>query len=71
MWHKENLTVKIVYVEKLGWFIELEIVLEDEATAEDVKNSWLKLENIKRSLGLDDSNLESKNYSELLKEAKH
>lgn len=71
MWYKENLVVEIVYVEKLGWFIELEIVLEDIATAEDIKTSWLKLENIKKSLGLDDSNLESKNYSELLKEAKH
>ena len=71
MWHKENLTVEIVYVEKLGWFIELEILLKDEAKAEEIKESWLKLENIKRSLGLDDSNLESKNYSELLKEAKH
>jgi len=71
MWHKENLTVEIVYVEKLGWFIELEILLKDEAKAEEIKESWLKRENIKGSLDLDDSNLESENYRELLKEAKY
>ena len=27
-WYKENLVVEIVYVDKLGWFIELEIVLK-------------------------------------------
>jgi adenylate cyclase class IV len=46
-------------------------LLEDKATAEEIKKSWLKLENIKRSLDLDDSNLESENYRELLKEAKY
>ena len=60
-----SLHIELVEVLGLGWFVELEFVLEDEALIEQARNQLLAFLD---SLGLARSSIEEKYYMHLLKE---
>jgi adenylate cyclase class 2 len=60
-----DITAELSLVEKLGWFLELEIIAED-ACEETVKNARKKLFALLKTTGVDESNIETRYYSEML-----
>ncbi|MDR2392671.1 MAG: class IV adenylate cyclase [Treponema sp.] len=64
-WDYEGITVELVRVSGLGWFVELEI-LEDEDLAEAVTAARTRLLDLLHRLGIDKDNIESRYYTELL-----
>jgi adenylate cyclase class 2 len=63
-----NITVELAFVEGLGCFVELEILARDDEP-ETVASSRARLLALLERLGIDKSSIETRYYTELLKEA--
>ncbi|MDR2633843.1 MAG: class IV adenylate cyclase [Treponema sp.] len=64
-WDYEGITVELVQVSGLGWFVELEI-LEDEDQTETVAAARSRLLDLLHRLGIAQDKIESRYYTELL-----
>ena len=67
-WQQDNVTIELVEIERLGWFIEIEKLLEDNASEREVTRAVSSLATIRKELGLGDYPLEGRYYSEMLQE---
>jgi adenylate cyclase class 2 len=67
-WKYEGITAELCQVEKLGWFAELEIIAQDaqEATIAAARKRLLDL--LER-IGIGEDKIETRYYSEMLREA--
>ncbi len=67
LWNSGHLTVELVEVSTLGWYVEMEILIESSGdyTAENALEELMKL---RSALQLDHLPLEGRYYSEMLKE---
>ncbi|NCB02265.1 MAG: class IV adenylate cyclase [Spirochaetia bacterium] len=63
-WKTDNLTIEIVEVPPLGWFIEIEILISHE---EDKDEALKRLELVRKELHIDSLELVSTYYNEMLK----
>ena len=70
-WYRGDLTAELVRVTGLGWFLELEFLLPDEAPDELVGQAAGKLEELRTALGVRELPLESRYYVEMLKDLEH
>ena len=67
---REETNAELCEVETLGWFIELEIILDDADSGEDsYAESRSRLLGFLDSLGIEKKAIESRFYSEMLKES--
>ncbi|WP_304224642.1 class IV adenylate cyclase [Gracilinema caldarium] len=66
-WRWQNITIELSLVQNLGWFAELEILAEspDPQTLEHARKSLL---NCLEKIGIPETNIESRYYTELLLE---
>jgi adenylate cyclase class 2 len=64
-----NITVELAFVEQLGYFVELEILARDDAP-ETVACSRARLLALLERLGIDKTRIETRYYTEMLKEAR-
>jgi len=65
----EGITVELVEVVPLGWFVEIEILTEDdESRTEAVEEGRKRLLAFLQTLGVPESAIESRYYSDMLKE---
>jgi adenylate cyclase, class 2 len=69
---KDGINAELLEVEKLGWFLEMEIVLDDmegDTTKETtVKEKKKQLMEFLSELGIEEDAIESRYYSEMLRE---
>ncbi len=67
-WQKGTLTIELVEVEQLGWFIEIEKLLDDNASEREINGAIEQLSEIRNELGLSDYPLQGRYYSEMLQD---
>lgn len=67
-WSLGRMTIELVQVEPLGWFLETEIVLGDDASNEDVAQAKSELFNLLELLGIGLNTLEERYYTDMLRE---
>lgn len=67
VWSMDNLTIELVEVSTLGWFLEMEILL-DTHDGLSTDNALEELMRVRSALQLDHLPLEGRYYSEMLKE---
>ena len=65
-WRADRITVELSLVEKLGWFVELEI-LSDQRDSESVDKARTELLTLLDRLGIGRDRLEERYYIEMLK----
>jgi adenylate cyclase class 2 len=69
---KDGINAELLEVEKLGWFLEMEILVNDAAndkeTAMIIEEKKKQLMDFLSDLGIEKSAIESRYYSEMLKE---
>jgi len=68
-WYQGNLTVELMEVASLGWFLEMEVLLPDSADAESVDSALARLSELRRKLELADRPLEGRYYIDMLRES--
>lgn len=68
-WKYEDATLELCHVPPLGWFLEIEILAENNSPA-TVDSAQKKLKELLYKCGLNDSDIEEKYYSQLLREYK-
>ncbi len=64
-----NAVIELCDVESLGWFIEIEVVL-DTADADDLKAAELKIKSILAEMNISEDMIEPRYYSDMLLEKK-
>lgn len=67
-WIFEEATLELCMVPPLGWFLEIEI-LSDDGDSKAVEEAQKKLRKILEKCGLSEKDIETRYYSQLLKEA--
>jgi adenylate cyclase class 2 len=67
-WECAGIVLELVEVPPLGWFLEMEILLGDEATAEDVLSARGRLLTLLGVLDVPPSLIEGRYYTDLLLE---
>lgn len=65
-WRADRITVELSLVEKLGWFVELEI-LSDQRDSESIEKARTELFDFLDRLGISRDRLEERYYIEMLK----
>jgi len=67
VWSVKNLTIELVQVSTLGWFLEMEILIDahDGLSTDDALDELMR---VRSALELDHLPLEGRYYSEMLKE---
>jgi adenylate cyclase, class 2 len=68
LWSLGRMTVELVQVGPLGWFLEMEIVLGDDASEVDAVEAKTELFGLLERLGIGRENLEGRYYMDLLRE---
>lgn len=68
LWHDGSLSIELVLVDGLGYFLEMERLLEDSATEDKIDSALGELSRLRHLLGVSDIPLEQKYYIELLQE---
>jgi predicted adenylyl cyclase CyaB len=68
LWHYSNCTIELLKVSSLGHFIEMEILLDDQANEKEVSQAIQQLEDIKGQLSLSSYSVEPRYYIEMLRE---
>ena len=68
IWSLGTLTVELVQVGQLGWFLEMEIVLGDDASVVEVSTAKKALFNLLERVGIGREKLEERYYMDLLRE---
>ena len=63
-WTKGNLTIELVEVAPLGWFLEIEVLIQEN---EDKELATRQLAHIRKALGIDSLELVSEYYNDMLK----
>ncbi len=63
-WTKGNLTIELVEVAPLGWFLEIEVLIQEN---EDKELATTQLAHIRKALGIDSLELVSEYYNDMLK----
>lgn len=67
-WSHKGMTVELVYLDRLGWFVEMEILLPSDASRQEQIHAIGRLHDLRVDLGLDERPLESRYYIELIQE---
>ena len=68
MWSIDNLTIEVVEIERLGYFLEIERLLLDSATQEEIDTALQELDRLRETVGFGDTPLEGRYYIEMLQE---
>jgi adenylate cyclase class 2 len=71
LWRRDTLTVELVNVKFLGWFLEIEFLLPNSATVQQIDESVKLLSSLRRQLGVDTLPVESRYYIDMLQEVKN
>ena len=66
-WKHDGMTMELSLVEGLGWFVELEILAEDDSTA-TVAAARRRLLDALARVGVPESRIENRYYTEMLRE---
>lgn len=64
-WMKNNLTIELVEVSPLGWFIEIELLVNN--SEQEIEKAIEQLTRIRKELGIKSLELETEYYNDLLK----
>lgn len=67
-WSYTDITVELVNVEHLGWFVEMEVLLDAGSDAVAAENARLRLSDLRKKLDLDQLPLEGRYYIDMLLE---
>lgn len=67
-WQQDTLTIELVEVEHLGWFLEIEKLLAEQASDATVAATLEYLAKIRKQLGVGDYPLQGRYYSEMLQD---
>ncbi|HKK47779.1 MAG TPA: hypothetical protein VJ932_01695, partial [Alkalispirochaeta sp.] len=60
---------ELSYVDHVGWFVELEIMLTDESRPPAVADARTVLQELLQRLGLSPESIESRSYNQMIYEA--
>jgi adenylate cyclase class 2 len=66
-WKYEDITVELADIERLGYFVELEI-LADNDNPDTISRARARLLDFLRKIGVSEDNIEDRYYAELLRE---
>lgn len=67
-WNFQNLTIELVHVEHLGWFLEVETLIPSDSCESERTQAIAHLGSVRTRLGLDGRALESRYYIEMLQD---
>jgi len=67
LWHRDSVIIELIEVSSLGWFVEMEIILTDDATSNDVVQAKKRLFSMLAELGVGRESLEDRYYMDLLR----
>jgi len=67
-WTEDACTVELVHVARLGWFLELEMLLADNHTEAELASALDTLKRLRETLEVEWHPLEGRYYMEMLKE---
>ena len=68
MWRDGNLTVELVHVKGLGDYLEMELLLADDANESELKNALNRLATLRLRFGVADLPLEGRYYNDMLRD---
>jgi predicted adenylyl cyclase CyaB len=67
-WTVSGLTIELIHVEQLGWFVEVEALVPSDAGEARKSDAIARLAAVRTQLGLDGHPLESRYYIEMLQD---
>jgi predicted adenylyl cyclase CyaB len=70
-WHRNTLTIELVHVQHLGWFLEMEHLLGESASSTEIDAALADLNHLRKALHLDAIPVEGRYYLDMLQEATH
>ncbi|MFW5693703.1 MAG: class IV adenylate cyclase [Alkalispirochaeta sp.] len=65
----DDVLAELSYVDHVGWFVELEVMLAEESRASAVADARTALQNLLQQLGLSADSIESRSYNQMIYEA--
>ena len=70
LWRQGELTIELVHVHHLGWFLEMELLICDEAAKlpKGIDDAVVRLSKLRTDLGVGDMPLEPRYYIDILRE---